>query len=112
MPLAKILCCWLLICLAQGQNIIPVEFECPPCDCDSGQIECIESEIKDPCNCCHKCFRSKGERCGEKEGECSRDLLCLPDDPYSASFSGKCYGKLTILLVLSYSTFAQKSHLA
>ena len=65
--------------------------DCPPCNCNE-PVECSEEEALNPCNCCRRCTRGVGESCGETEGECSGNLLCLPNDPYSGLYNGTCYG--------------------
>ena len=95
--LSTIFCLFLSVNLTTAQ-LDPVETEspalvpCPPCDCTK-PISCEERDVANPCNCCGRCHRKVGEVCGLDVGECAEDLLCLPDDPYSAEYSGKCYGE-------------------
>ncbi|XP_019850563.1 PREDICTED: cysteine-rich motor neuron 1 protein-like [Amphimedon queenslandica] len=93
--LSTIFCLFLSLNLTTAQldpegTESPALVPCPPCDC-SKPVSCEEHDIDNPCNCCAKCYRRVGEVCGADAGECTPDLLCLPDDPYSASYKGKCY---------------------
>lgn len=74
--------------LAIGQSINL----CPPCICEDTAI-CVEEERNDPCSCCKRCNKQVGETCSDgDEGICRDGLLCLPNDPYSSSSSGTCFG--------------------
>lgn len=97
LSVATVLC--VLVLVVSGQNIIelPPGEVCPPCDCNRDD-NCNEIDIANPCSCCTKCNKGVGEECGTDDGECSSNLLCLPDDPYSANYKGKCYGKAFICL--------------
>lgn len=95
--LSAIFCLFLSLNLTTAQlnpngTESPTLVTCPPCDC-SKPVSCEEHDIDDPCDCCGKCYRRAGEVCGVDAGECTQDLLCLPDDPYSAVYKGKCYGE-------------------
>ena len=81
---------WMLV-IGQA-SIDSVPKHCPPCDCN-GKAVCAEAEEIDQCSCCRRCNKGVGETCGESEGECLENLLCLPNDPYSASYRGQCYGE-------------------
>lgn len=90
--LAIVVCC--LFHGAQCQTAS----SCPPCDCRS-VTNCEDTadqslEAVEECDCCTTCGQI-GDVCGEGEAECIGGLLCLPDDPYSSDYRGKCYGRLT-----------------
>lgn len=81
---------WILVIGQPSIDLVPKH--CPPCDCN-GKAVCAEGEEVDQCSCCRRCNKGVGETCGDLEGECLENLLCLPNDPYSASYEGKCYGE-------------------
>ena len=70
----------------QGEDV-----SCPPCDCGS-LSSCAGDQSEDKCDCCRRCGNA-GDNCGEGEPECIGNLLCLPNDPYSSNYNGKCYGE-------------------
>ena len=63
---------------------------CPPCECNS-ITSCTGDLSEDSCDCCRRC-KDVGDSCGEGIGDCIGSLLCLPNDPYSSDYNGKCYG--------------------
>ncbi len=63
---------------------------CAPCECSS-ITNCTGDLPEDDCDCCRRC-KDVGDICGDEIGDCIGNLLCLPDDPYSTDYTGKCYG--------------------